>query len=101
MRYPRNSNDYQDNMYAFYEMEDLIPMTRSERNSLRHWATQGNDVETNPWEYTEADGTPLNYLQAFRLKNGYSSGPWDYWKGPLNHLYWDDLAKSFISTEEL
>ncbi len=101
MRFQKGSNDYQDNIYAFYEMDDLIPMTKSERNSLRLWARSGQDIETNPWDFTDADGSPLNYLQAFRLKNGYSSGPWDYWKGPQNELYWDEKHKTFISKEQL
>ena len=81
MRFEKKSIDYQLNMEAFYEMDECVPMTKSERNALRSWVKQGNDIETNPWEFADSDGWPLNYLQAYRLKHGYSSGPWDYWKG--------------------
>ena len=72
MRFDRKSADYQANMEAFEDMDLYIPMTRTERNALRSWARRGYDVETNPWGYTDCDGWPLNYLQAYRLKNGYS-----------------------------
>ena len=100
MRFGRNSADYQDNMEAFYEMDIFIPMTRDERMALRSWARRGYDVNTNPWDYTDCDGWPLNYLQAYRLKNGYSSGPWDYWRGAAEQPLWDDTAKCFIPEED-
>lgn len=51
--------------------------------------------------YLDADGMPLNYLQAFRLKYGYPSGPWNYWKGPDEQFLWDDARQCFISKDEL
>ena len=61
---------------------------------------KGYDIDTNPWDYLDADGMPLNYLQAYRLHYGYSSGPWDYWKGPESQTYWDDTRKCFIPKDE-
>jgi len=101
MRYPKKSIDYQINMEAFHEMDDCVPMTKPERDALRHWVRKGFDLETNPWNYLDADGIPLNYLQAYRLEFGYSSGPWDYWKGPDTQLYWDDLRNCFLPKDEL
>lgn len=101
MRFDKDTSDFRFNMEAFNEMDLFIPMTRHERNALRHWAKSGYDVSTNPWGYTDCDGWPLNYLQAFRLKYGYSSGPWDYWKGPDTQLYWDDLSNCFLPKDEL
>ena len=100
MRYPKKSMDYHMNMEAFHDMDERIPMTRPEREALRYWAQKGYDIETNPWNYQDCDGWPLNYLQAYRLKNGYSSGPWDYWKGPGEQPLWDDTAKCFIHKED-
>ena len=96
MRYLKHSIDYQFNMEAFHEMERCIPMTVSERNALRSWVKRGNDIETNPWEFTDSDGWPLNYLRAYRLRNGYSSGPWDNWKGPFDEPMWDITTQKYI-----
>lgn len=82
------------------EMEDCVPMTKTERNCLRKWVRQGHDPETNPWNYLDSDGYQMNYLQAFRLEYGYSSGPWDYWKGPDTQLFWDNELKTFISRDD-
>ena len=100
MRVDRKSADYGANIEAFEDMDLYVPMTRVERTALRSWARKGYDVETNPWGYTDCDGWPLNYLQAYRLKNGYSSGPWDYWKGPAQQPLWDDIGKCFIPRED-
>ena len=88
------------NIESFEDMDLYIPMTRVEQNALRSWARRGYDVETNPGGYTDCDGWPLNYLQAYRLKNGYSSGPWDYWKAPAQQPLWDDISKCFIPRED-
>lgn len=77
MKFQKKSIDYQLNMETFNEMDECVPMTKSERDALRQWVKQGYDIETNPWEIVDSDGGPLNYLQAYRLRNGYSSGPWD------------------------
>ena len=79
----KDSIDYQVNLVALQEMEEVVPMTLRERCCLRKWVRQGNDVESNPWNYMDSDGTPLNYLQAFRIRFGYSSGPWDYWNSQI------------------
>ncbi len=95
MRYPRSSVDYDVNLVALWEMEEYTPMTRPERSALRRWVRKGFDIDSNPWHFCDEEGLPLNYLQAYRLQFGYSSGPWDYWKGPESQLYWDDASKSF------
>lgn len=100
MRFDKRSAEYQTNMEAFHEMDIYVPMTRDERIALRSWAKKGYDVETNPWNYADCDGWPLNYLQAYRLKNGYSSGPWDYWKGPEQQPQWDNITGCFIPNED-
>ena len=52
------------------------------------------------YNYKDADGYQLNYLQAFRLKYGYSSGPWDYWKGPDTQGLWDENLKRYRYRDE-
>lgn len=79
MKPDKNSMDYQLNLLALEEME----------------------IESNPWHYLDANGMPLNYLQAFRLKYGYPSGPWNYWKGPDEQFLWDDASQCFISKDKL
>lgn len=96
----RNSIDYKIAMDNLHWMENVVPMTRSERLSLRTWVSQGNDIESNPWDYRDPDGMQLNYLQAFRLEHGYSGGPWDNWKGPETQLFWDNELKKFISRND-
>ncbi len=100
MRYDKKSIDYQVNMEAFHEMDECVPMTKPERDFLRKWVQKGHDLETNPWDCTDSEGLPLNYLQAYRLEYGYLSGPWDYWKGPDTQSYWDDSRKCFISKDD-
>lgn len=74
MRADKDSIDYQVNLVALQEMEEAVPMTLRERQCLRKWVRKGNEVESNPWNYMDSDGMPLNYLQAFRIRFGYSSG---------------------------
>ncbi len=100
MRYDRTSDEYQINWEAFHEMDEVVPMTKPERDELRRWVKKGNDIESNPWNFIDSDGYPLNFLQAYRLQNGYSSGPWDFWKGPEYQPYWDDATKSFIPKDD-
>lgn len=99
--YDKNSIDYQLNLEALREMEEYIPMTDRERSCLRRWVHKGHDPESNPWDYYGSDSIQLNYLQAFRLKFGYSSGPWDYWKGPDSHPNWNDELGRFLTDDEL
>ena len=101
MKYDKNSVDYQINIQALQEMEGIVPMTLPERRLIRRWVHKGHELESNPWNYADSDGYPLNYLQAYRLEFGYSSGPWDYWKGPDTQLLWDDVHKCFRSHDEL
>lgn len=100
MKADKNSIDYQINLAELQEMEEAVPMTLRERSGLRSWVHKGNEVDSNPWGYTDSDGLPLNYLQAFRIRFGYSSGPWDYWKGSDTQLLWDDQHKCFLSKDE-
>jgi hypothetical protein len=82
MRYRKGSYDYSFNMEAFHDMDRTVPMTKPERDALRSWVKAGHDIDSNPWGYKDSDQFPMNYIQAYRLKLGYSYGPWDYWKGP-------------------
>lgn len=55
------------------ELEETVPMTLSEREKVRDWVYYGNDIETNPWGYTDAAGYPLSYLAALRYETeGYA-----------------------------
>lgn len=100
MTYEKKTIDYQINLNALREMETFVPMTSYERSRVRCWVKQGHELESNPWNYRDTDGYPLNYLQAFRLRNGYSSGPWDHWKGPDTQTLWDEDTKSFHYFDE-
>lgn len=87
MKAYRDSVEYEVNREALYEMECLVPMTLRERKCIHRWVDKGNNPDSNPWGYYDADGEQLNYLQAFRLHFGYSEGPWDYWKGACSADY--------------
>lgn len=100
MRFYKGSADYEVNWSTFQEMDEIIPMTRSERSALRNWARRGYDVDTNPWNYQDSEGYQLSYLEVYRLKVGYSSGPWDYWKGPERQPMWDETYHRFIPKDD-
>ncbi len=57
MRADKDSIDYQVNLVALQEMEEAVPMTLRERRCLRKWVYKGNEVESNPWNYMDSDGT--------------------------------------------
>ena len=59
MRADKDSIDYQVNLVALQEMEEVVPMTLRERCCLRKWVRQGNEVESNPWNYMDSDGKDL------------------------------------------
>ena len=99
--YDKQSIDYQFNLCALHEMEDVVPMTRSERYMLRNWVRSGHEIESNPWEYLDSDGWQLNYLQAYRLEYGYTAGPWDSWKGPDTQPLWCEERKCYVKHDEL
>ncbi len=80
MIYKKGSVDYEINLASMHEMEELIPMTVSERNDLHKWVWGGHDVDSNPWDYCEEDGSPMNYLKAKRVIFGASHGLWDDWE---------------------
>lgn len=94
-RFPRDSVDFEVNLDSLHEMEEVVPMTLSERAHLRKWVHSGHDIDSNPWGYLDGDDYLMNYLQAYRLEFGFSSGPWDYWKGPESQGFWDKDSKCF------
>lgn len=96
----KNSIDYQVNLESLREMEDLVPMTLNERKAVRRWVRTGNDPETNPWKLLDSDGFQMNFVQALRLQIGYSSGPWDYWKGCEYHARFCNKSKCFVTNDE-
>lgn len=100
MRYPKDSAEYMVNMESLRELEEVVPMTLPERSALRRWVTKGFDIETNPWNAVDEVGCPLNYLRAYRLEYGYSSGPWDTWKGPDTQWYWNPSGHCFSPEDE-
>ena len=101
MIYDKKSIDYQINKETLREMEEDVPMTLHERESIRKWVKYGHEVESNPWDYYDSDGYMMNYLQAYRIKFGYSSGPWDYWKGSSDQGYWCKDRRCFVSLDDL
>lgn len=99
MIFDKHSIDYQLNLEALREMESLVPMTVSERTAIRSWVKQGHEPESNPWDYTDSDNLPLNFLQAYRIEYGYVSGPWDYWNGPEADALWNEELKTFTQRD--
>jgi len=97
----KKSIDYQVNLWTLHEMEEVVPMTLYERKAIHKWVRSGHEIESNPWNYLDSDGMPLNFLQAYRLKYGYSSGPWDYWTGEEHQVFWHDDLKCFLPDDEL
>ena len=84
MKYQRDSFEFKMNRAAFLEMEAVVPMTSIERSQFKHWVLTGHDLDSNPWDYFEPDGSPMNYLKALRIRCGYSHGPWDSWEYSLH-----------------
>ena len=81
MIYPKDSYEYRMNRAAFRETVSIVPMTSLERSSLARWILNGHDIDSNPWNYLEPDDeSPMNFLKALRIRNGYSHGPWDAWE---------------------
>ena len=95
MKYDKKSIDYQLNIYNLQEMERVVPMTSLERKCIWGWVKKGHEVESNPWNYKDAYECPLNFLQAYRITYGYSSGPWELWRGLETQGLWDDDLKCF------
>ena len=96
MIYRKGSVDYQVNMESLHEMEEIVPMTASERSKLRSWAKSGHDVDSNPWNYFSEFGTEMNFLQALRIVSGVSHGPWDDWEYDIPYK-WDPSHKHLFS----
>lgn len=49
------------------EFESAVPMTASEKKSLRQWVRAGHDINSNPWKFCDRDGWEMNYLEALRI----------------------------------
>ena len=81
MIYDKDSMYYQLNQAEPEDMERHVPMTIRERTAIRFWVRRGHSVESNPWDYRDSSGEPMNFLQAYRIRFGYVRGPWDYWHG--------------------
>lgn len=81
MKYYWHTFDHQTDLDNLDYFESVVPMTRAERTAIRRWVYRGNSVDSNPWNYLDSDGEQMCYLQAYRLKCGYTHGPWDYWFG--------------------
>ncbi len=74
LRY-KNERDHIDHMIdleTMKEMEETLLMNSIERKSFHSWVYQGNDPEKNPWGYSDEDGWPMNYLEAYRYHHGYT-----------------------------
>ena len=80
MIYQSESFEFKMNRAAFHEMEAVVPMTSIERSQFLYWVLIGHDLDSNPWDYFEPDGSPMNFLKARRIRYGYSHGPWDSWE---------------------
>ena len=80
MTYRKGSSDFSLNLVALSEMEEIVPMTSFERAYIRAWVKSGHDLDSNPWNYLESDGVPMNYLKAYRIRYGASHGTWDHWE---------------------
>ena len=48
MRYKKDSIDYEVNLYAFHEMEQVVPMTKDERSDTYEWVHNGHELESKP-----------------------------------------------------
>ena len=80
MKYKKGSPEFEFNLDAMHQMENFIPMTHKERENLHFWVQHGHDIDTNPWKMFETDGSPMCYLKALRIRQGYPHGPWDSWE---------------------
>ena len=43
------------NQEAFYEMDNFVPMAKLERDALKWWVKEGNDLAVNPWDYLDSE----------------------------------------------
>lgn len=75
------SIDHQLHLEELREMENIVPMTLSERDHIRKWVRQGHSIDDNPWDLYDSAGIPMNYLRAHRVIFGFSLGPWTSWDG--------------------
>lgn len=80
MKFTKGTLEFEYNLDAMHELEDCVPMTRPERTLLHYWVQFGNDIDTNPWKIFEPDGSPMGFLKALRVHQGFPHGPWDSWE---------------------
>ena len=85
----KHSFDYQMNRDEFLCFCEIVPMTVSERIAFSRWTRAGNCIDSNPWGYVDGTDMPMNFLEAYRIRNGYTQGPWDHWHG-------DESNETFI-----
>lgn len=81
MKSAKHTIDYELNMQELREFEEQAPMTLRERAEIRKWVKRGYTIDSNPWHEMDFDDQEMNFLQAYRIHNGYKEGYWDYWKG--------------------
>lgn len=96
MRYSYSSVEYDANLAAFHELEEVIPMTSMERKSFLNWVRYGHDLDSNPWGYYDQFGFEMCFLRALRIRNGSSHGPWDDWEYDVPYRY-EDPNNQFVS----
>lgn len=96
MKYAYSSFEYDANLSAFHEMEEVIPMTTLERKKVLNWVQYGHDLDSNPWGYYDRSGFEMNFLHALRIRNGVSHGPWDDWEFDTPYRY-EDTNNQFVS----
>lgn len=70
MKPDKNSMDYQLNLLALEEMENLVPMTLHERTCIRKWVKSGHEIESQSMALS---GCRWN---AFKLPSGLSPEIW-------------------------
>ena len=79
--------------------ESVLDCLRAEHYAV-DWVKDGHDVESNPWDYLNDDGSEMNYLQCLRIRNGYSQGPWDSWEYSVPWK-WDLSGQELIENDTL
>lgn len=52
------------------EYESQYHLTRQERQQLRRWVRDGNDINSNPWNYEYDDGWKMDFICALRTDEG-------------------------------
>lgn len=66
----RSSLEKQLMLEQLSEYEAQYILTRQERQQLRRWVRDGNDVTSNPWHYEYGDGWEMDFICALRMDEG-------------------------------